>query len=47
MPEHSENYSYSLSQAKFGGGFAGTGGTQTGGTLNDYSSKQNLSEAAS
>lgn len=41
----SEN-TYNLNQAKFGGGFAGTGGTQTGGTFNDYSSKQKLSEAA-
>ncbi|MBV8887567.1 MAG: pentapeptide repeat-containing protein [Chroococcidiopsidaceae cyanobacterium CP_BM_RX_35] len=46
MSEKSETSSYNLSQAKFGGGFAGTGGTQTGGTLNDYSSSPNLSEAA-
>lgn len=42
----SSTSSYNLSHAKFGGGFAGTGGTQTGGTLNDYSSTPNLSEAA-
>jgi CHAT domain-containing protein len=29
---------YNLSNAKFGGGFAGDGGTQIGGTFNDYSS---------
>ncbi len=45
MTEKSETSSYNLSNAKFGGGFA-AGGTQTGGTLNDYSSNQNLSEAA-
>ncbi|MBD2778647.1 CHAT domain-containing protein [Iningainema tapete] len=28
---------YNLSNAKFGGGFAGDGGTQIGGTFNDYS----------
>ncbi|MBD2778670.1 COR domain-containing protein [Iningainema tapete] len=37
---------YNLNQPKFGGGFAGTGGTQTGGTLYDNSSNQNLAEAA-
>ena len=34
---------YNLEQAKFGGGFAGTGGNQSGGTLNDYSSDNNSS----
>lgn len=37
---------YNFNNAKFGGGFAGTQGTQTGGTLNDYSSNSNLSQAA-
>jgi uncharacterized protein YjbI with pentapeptide repeats len=47
VSEKSENSIYNLNRAKFGGGFAGTGGTQTGGILNDYSSNSNLSEAAS
>lgn len=34
---------YNLEQAKFGGGFAGTGGTQYNGTLNDYSTDNNSS----
>jgi hypothetical protein len=42
----SETSKYNLSSAKFSGGFAGDHGTQIGGTLNDYSSKQNLVEAA-
>ena len=42
MSKHSDNSSYNLSQAKFGGGFAGTGGTQTGGTFHEDSSNQNL-----
>lgn len=46
VSDNSASSTYNLSQAKFGGGFAGTGGTQTGGTLNDYSSTPNLSEAA-
>ncbi len=46
MPDYSENSTYNLDRAKFGGGFAGTGGTQTGGTFYDYSSNQNLTEAA-
>jgi hypothetical protein len=33
---------YNLNNAKFGGGFAGDGGTQTGGTFHEGSSKQNL-----
>jgi hypothetical protein len=37
---------YNFNNAKFGGGFAGTGGTQLGGTFYDYSSNQNLTEAA-
>lgn len=41
-----ETPKYDLSGAKFGGGFAGDGGTQIGGILNDYSSKQSLDEAA-
>lgn len=41
-----ESHTYYLSNPKFGGGFAGDGVTQIGGTLNDYSSNQNLSEAA-
>lgn len=32
-----ENAKYDLRGAKFGGGFAAGGGTQSGGTLNDYS----------
>lgn len=46
MSEKSETSSYTFNNTKFGGGFAGTGGTQTGGTLNDYSSNPNLSQAA-
>ncbi len=48
----SEASKYDLSNAKFGGGFAGDEGTQIDGTLNDYSSnidyssKQSLAEAA-
>ena len=38
-----ETSTYNLNQAKFGGGFAGTGGTQYDGTLNDYSSDNNSS----
>ncbi|MBD2130090.1 pentapeptide repeat-containing protein [Microcoleus sp. ZQ-A2] len=38
---------YDLRGSKFGGGFAGTEGTQTGGTFTDYSSNPNLSTAAS
>ena len=37
MSERSDNSTYNLNQAKFGGGFAGDGGTQIGGTFNDYS----------
>ncbi len=33
---------YNLNQAKFGGGFAGTGGNQSDGTLNDYSTDNNM-----
>jgi hypothetical protein len=36
--EKPTNSTYNLPNAKFGGGFAGTGGTQTGGVFNDYSS---------
>ncbi|MCC5667815.1 pentapeptide repeat-containing protein [Nostoc sp. CHAB 5784] len=43
MPNNSE---YNFNNAKFGGGFAGTGGTQIGGTFYDYSLNQNLTEAA-
>jgi hypothetical protein len=49
----SEASNYNLNNSKFGGGFSGDQGTTVGGTLNDYSSnidyssKQNLSEAAS
>ncbi|MEH2423324.1 MAG: tetratricopeptide repeat protein [Nostoc sp.] len=46
MSDKSETSSYTFNNAKFGGGFAGTQGTQTGGTLNDYSSSPNLSQAA-
>jgi tetratricopeptide (TPR) repeat protein len=42
----SEKSDYTFHNTKFGGGFAGTGGTQTGGTLNDYSSNPSLSQAA-
>jgi uncharacterized protein YjbI with pentapeptide repeats len=41
-----ETPKYDLRGSKFGGGFAGEGGTQIGGILNDYSSKQSLDEAA-
>jgi uncharacterized protein YjbI with pentapeptide repeats len=41
-----ETPKYDLRGSKFGGGFAGDGGTQIGGILNDYSSKQSLDEAA-
>jgi uncharacterized protein YjbI with pentapeptide repeats len=41
-----ETPKYNLNNAKFGGGFAAEGGIQTGGTFNDFSSNQNLSEAA-
>lgn len=40
------NSNYNFTNVKFGGGFAGTQGNQTGGTLNDYSSNPNLSQAA-
>jgi len=41
-----ENPKYDLRGAKFGGGFAAEGGTQTGGTLNDFSQniEQNIHE---
>ena len=41
-----ETPKYDLRGSKFGGGFAGEGGTQIGGILNDYSSKQSLNESA-
>lgn len=41
-----EGKSYDLRGAKFGGGFATEGGLQTGGSLIDVSSTNNLSEAA-
>ncbi len=41
-----ETPKYDLRGSKFGGGFAGDRGTQIGGILNDYSSKQSLDEAA-
>lgn len=41
-----ETPKYDLRGSKFGGGFAGDGGKQIGGILNDYSSKQSLDEAA-
>jgi polyhydroxyalkanoate synthesis regulator phasin len=41
-----EGKSYDLRGAKFGGGFATEGGLQTGGSLIDASSTNNLSEAA-
>ena len=43
MPNNSE---YNFNQSKFGGGFAGTGGTQTGGNFYDYSSNPSLAVAA-
>lgn len=46
MSDKSESSSYNLTGAKFGGGFAGTGGTQSGGIFNDYSSNPSLAEAA-
>ena len=48
----SEASKYNIINPKFGGGFSGDGGTTIGGRLNDYSSnidyssKQNLAEAA-
>jgi uncharacterized protein YjbI with pentapeptide repeats len=44
--EKPTNSTYNLPNAKFGGGFAGTAGTQSGGTLYDYSSNQDLTVAA-
>lgn len=41
-----EGKNYDLRGAKFGGGFSTEGGLQTGGTLIDASSSNNLSEAA-
>lgn len=41
----SETSKYNLGNAKFGGGFAGDGGTQIGGTFNDYSSANPTTEA--
>jgi hypothetical protein len=37
---------YNFQGAQFGGGFAADGGTQIGGTLNDFSSCQDLTDAA-
>jgi tetratricopeptide (TPR) repeat protein len=42
----SEKSNYTFNNSKFGGGFAGTGGTQSGGTLYDYSSNPSLTKAA-
>jgi uncharacterized protein YjbI with pentapeptide repeats len=42
----SKTTNYNLPNAQFGGGFAAEGGTQTGGTLNDYSTQQDLAAAA-
>ncbi|MBE9215960.1 hypothetical protein IQ247_25420 [Plectonema cf. radiosum LEGE 06105] len=42
----SQKSDYTFNNSKFGGGFAGTGGTQSGGTLYDYSSNPSLTEAA-
>jgi uncharacterized protein YjbI with pentapeptide repeats len=42
----SKTTNYNLNNAKFGGGFAAEGGTQTGGTFNDYSTQQDLAAAA-
>lgn len=44
MSDKSQNSNYDLRNAKMGA-FAGTGG-QASGTFNDYSSSQNLSQAA-
>jgi hypothetical protein len=41
-----KNTNYDLKGSKFGGGFAAEGGIQTGGTLIDVSSTNNLTEAA-
>ncbi|WP_204137301.1 hypothetical protein [Halomicronema sp. CCY15110] len=38
---------YDLRGSKFGGGFAAEGGIQVGGTLNDLSQTEDLTEAAS
>lgn len=40
----SEASKYNLSNAKFGGGFAGDQGTQSGGTFNDYSSNNTTAD---
>ena len=45
MSNKSESSNYDLRESKFGGGFAGTKGTQSGGTFYDYSSNPNLSQA--
>jgi hypothetical protein len=44
MSTKQDDSTYDLSNAKFGGGFAGTGGTQSGGTFNDYSSNNDTPE---
>lgn len=46
VSDNSSNSNYNLNNAKFGGGFAGTGGTQSGGAFYDYSSNRNLAQAA-
>lgn len=46
MSDKQGDSTYNLGNAKFGGGFSGTGGFQSGGTLYDYSSNQNLVEVA-
>jgi uncharacterized protein YjbI with pentapeptide repeats len=46
MSDKTGDSTYNFNNPKFGGGFAGTGGSQTGGTYYDYSSNQNLVEAA-
>lgn len=46
VSDNSSNSTYNLNHAKLGGGFAGTGGTQSGGTFYDYSSNPSLAEAA-
>ncbi len=44
MSETFDTSTYNLNHAKFGGGFAGNEGTQSNGTLNEFSSNQNPDE---
>jgi uncharacterized protein YjbI with pentapeptide repeats len=44
MSDNSDNSTYNLNHAKFGGGFAGTQGTQSGGTFNENLNNKNQGE---